>query len=83
MFRGATRADLDRILQIYDRARSLMAETGNPTQWGGGYPPRELLEEDITSNRLFVYVVNGQLGRCSPLCWGQTPPMPPLRTAGG
>ena len=41
--------------------QSLMAETGNPTQWGGGYPPRELLEEDITSNRLFVYVVNGQL----------------------
>lgn len=61
MFRGATRANLDRILQIYDHARSLMAETGNPTQWGGGYPPRELLEEDITSNRLFVYVVNGQL----------------------
>ena len=33
MFRGATRADLDRILQIYDRARSRMAETGNPTGW--------------------------------------------------
>lgn len=54
MFRGATRADLDRILQIYDHARSLMAETGNPTQWGGGYPPRELLEEDITSDRKSV-----------------------------
>ena len=31
------------------------------TQWGDNFPPQELLEEDIDSNRLFVYVVNGQL----------------------
>ena len=37
-----------------------MAASGNPTQWGDNFPPQELLEEDIDSNRLFVYVVNGQ-----------------------
>ena len=38
-----------------------MADSGNPTQWGDSYPPQEMLEEDIDSNRLFVDVVNGQL----------------------
>ncbi len=61
MFRGAVRSDLDRILKIYAHARQAMADSGNPTQWGDSYPPQEMLEEDIDSNRLFVYVVNGEL----------------------
>ena len=61
MFRGAVRGDLPQILQIYAHAREAMAASGNPTQWGNNFPPQELLEEDIDSNRLFVYVVNGQL----------------------
>ena len=61
MFRGARRSDLDAILKIYDRARQLMADSGNPTQWGTNFPPQELLEEDIDTNRLFVYLHNGEL----------------------
>lgn len=61
MFRGARRADLDAILKIYARARQAMADSGNPTQWGEHFPPQELLEEDIDSNRLFLYLVNGEL----------------------
>ena len=61
MFRGAVRADLEQILQIYAHAREVMAQTGNPTQWANGYPTRELLEEDIDTNRLFVYMINGQM----------------------
>ena len=61
MFRGAVRGDLPQILQIYAHAREAMAASGNPTQWGDNFPPQELLEEDIDSNRLFVYVLNGQL----------------------
>lgn len=61
MFRGATRADLPRILKIYERARQAMAASGNPTQWGSHFPPQALLEEDIDTNRLFLYHVNGEL----------------------
>ena len=61
MFRGARRYDLEQILEIYAHARKAMADSGNPTQWGDNYPPQEMLEEDIDSNRLFVYVVNGQI----------------------
>ena len=61
MFRGATRSDLPEILKIYARARETMAAAGNPTQWGTSFPPQELLEEDIDSNRLFLYLVNGEL----------------------
>lgn len=61
MFRGARRADLDAILKIYARARQAMADSGNHTQWGEHFPPQELLEEDIDSNRLFLYLVNGEL----------------------
>ena len=61
MFRGAVRADMARILDIYARAREFMAKNGNPTQWGDNYPSPELLEEDIDTNRLFVYMVNGQM----------------------
>lgn len=61
MFRGAVRADLEQILKIYAHARDFMNENGNPDQWKNGYPTRELLEEDIDTNRLFVYMVNGQM----------------------
>ena len=61
MFRGAVRGDLPQILKIYARARAVMKASGNPTQWGDNFPPQELLEEDIDSNRLFLYVVNGQI----------------------
>ena len=46
--------DLDRILEIYEAARKFMAENGNPTQWKDGYPQRDMLEEDIRLQRLFV-----------------------------
>ena len=61
MIRGAQQADWQDITDIYTIARSFMRQVGNPTQWGDNFPPQELLEEDIDSNRLFVYVVNGQL----------------------
>ena len=83
MFRGAVRGDLPQILKIYAHARAVMKASGNPTQWGDNFPPQELLEEDIDSNRLFLYVVNGRSRPYLHLFWGQTPPTPPLRTASG
>ena len=61
MFRGARRSDLDAIMQIYARARQEMAASGNPTQWGTSFPPQDLIEEDIDTNRLFVYLHNGEM----------------------
>jgi RimJ/RimL family protein N-acetyltransferase len=50
----ASLADLHRIEEIYANARAFMAANGNPTQWNNGYPQKDLLEEDIRLNRLYV-----------------------------
>ncbi len=52
--RQAREADLPRILEIYEYARSFMARTGNPNQWGKTNPPRKTLEEDIRRGDLYV-----------------------------
>ena len=52
--RPAREQDLEQILKIYEIARRFMAENGNPTQWHSGYPRRELLEQDIRKEQLFV-----------------------------
>ena len=54
MVRRAEARDLTEILNIYAHARSVMAQTGNPTQWGGGFPPEEMLREDIAQGRLYA-----------------------------
>ena len=55
LIRLARQADIPTLLEVYDRARQTMRARGNTTQWVGGYPSRELLEEDIA--RGFAYVV--------------------------
>lgn len=73
MFRGAVRADMARILDIYAHAREFMAKNDNPTQWGDNYPSPELLEEDIDTNRLFVYMVNGRMQAVFAFILGEDP----------
>ena len=47
--------DLERMLEIYAYARQVMADNGNPHQWGDeGYPKRELLENDIDKGISYV-----------------------------
>ena len=58
--RGATRADLDTIMKIYEHARAAMAVNGNPTQWGSSYPTRQMIEQDILTNRQFLMLTHGQ-----------------------
>lgn len=45
--RKAKREELDRIMQIYADARCYMREHGNAEQWAGGYPSREVIEDDM------------------------------------
>ena len=52
--RKSTVEDLPRILAIYERARKFMAETGNPRQWGGSWPPADLIPKDIEAGESYV-----------------------------
>lgn len=52
--RAATAKDLDRILEIYAFARTFMASTGNPTQWGKTNPTKVTLDKDIENGNLYV-----------------------------
>lgn len=45
--RHARPDDLNKIMEIYQYARTVMAQSGNPGQWVNGYPSRELIECDL------------------------------------
>jgi len=57
--RPSRREDVDALLAIYEYARAYMRKTGNPHQWDGGYPSRELLEEDAALGRGYVLIQGG------------------------
>ena len=46
--RIASMEDFDTISHIYKRARSFMAEHGNPSQWGTNYPSDALIMNMIS-----------------------------------
>ena len=52
--RKAQQQDLPKILEIYAYARSFMAKTGNPNQWGTTHPAESQLRLDIQNGDLFV-----------------------------
>ena len=52
--RRASMTEIDQIMEIYDSARTYMREQNNPTQWGNGYPSRELIARDIESGACHV-----------------------------
>jgi len=56
MVRLAKPEDLARILEVYKIARNFMKESGNPMQWGENFPSKELLEEDIEKQQLYVII---------------------------
>lgn len=57
--RPSRREDVDNLLAVYEYARAYMRRTGNPRQWQGGYPSRELLEEDAARGRGYVLTCGG------------------------
>lgn len=73
MIRPAAIADLPEIESIYAIARRFMRDNGNPTQWGDGYPKRELLESDIEKGELFVYEEDGVLHGVFAFILGEDP----------
>ena len=61
MIRKADMSDLEKILEIYSRARAFMAQTGNPTQWKNNYPDNDTVVNDIVSQNLYVIDEDGNL----------------------
>ena len=57
--RPTTYADIHALLAIFSHARKQMAEDGNPTQWGDGYPSRKQLEEDIQRSVSYILERDG------------------------
>ena len=54
--RKASISEVDRLMEIFDRAREFMRQTGNPNQWINGYPQRELIEQEIRKEHCFVCI---------------------------
>ena len=52
--RKAKLTDLDRMMEIYARAKRFMDSTGNTTQWEIGYPTRKIIQDDIENGYSFV-----------------------------
>lgn len=60
--RHATEKDITRIMEIYEYARSFMADHGNPNQWGPTkWPPEDLIHEDIRTGHSYVCEEDGQV----------------------
>lgn len=51
--------DLAEVMEIYACARKFMAQTGNPAQWGDGYPKEALIKEDIRKGISYVAEYDG------------------------
>ncbi len=59
--RNATEKDLPHILSLYASARNFMRQTGNMTQWTGGYPSEEVVCRDIAKKSLCLCEEDGLL----------------------
>ncbi len=54
--RRTLESDLEKILDLYEKAREFMVVNGNPNQWNKDYPSASLIENDIVKNNSFVCV---------------------------
>ena len=71
--RHARSKDMEKLLALFAGARQFMAEKGNPNQWWGGYPARELLESDIAKQQLYVCEEDGNLYAAFVMAVGEDP----------
>lgn len=65
--------DIDRLKDIFAHARLFMESTGNPDQWGDGYPSEELILDDIRSGDSYVCVSEGRVVATFVLRGGEDP----------
>lgn len=60
--RQADESQLDEIMAIYARARSFMADHGNPDQWPDTYPPRDMIVRDMEAGCMYVCMAKERIG---------------------
>lgn len=73
VIRKANLQDMPDLMKLFANARRFMADNGNPDQWWGGYPPREMLEGDIALGQLYVCEEDGKLHAAFVLAMGDDP----------
>lgn len=73
VIRQAVQADLNPVMEVYASARRFMKETGNPTQWGDDFPPRELIDGRICRGELYVLAQEGAIHAAFALILGPDP----------
>ena len=71
--RHAVPQDMNSLLELFAGARRFMAEKGNPNQWWGGYPTRELLESDMAVQQLYVCEEAGHIYAAFVMSVGEDP----------
>ena len=59
--RKTTLDDLDGVMIIYKKARQFMRAHDNPTQWLGGKPTRDQIEDDIAKGQSYVCINEGRI----------------------
>ena len=58
--RSAQPRDLPALLELFEAAKAFMARTGNPNQWGPGYPGAELMAEEIARGVCYLVEEAGE-----------------------
>lgn len=56
--RKATYEDIPVLMQLFERAKSIMRASGNMHQWGSGYPSEEIVRRDIDAGVCYVMCDN-------------------------
>lgn len=48
--------DIDRLEEVFERAKEILKESDNFEQWGDNYPERNLIEKDIKQSQSYVVI---------------------------
>ena len=59
--------DLDRLMEIFEKAKSFMRSVGNHGQWVNGYPQKEMIASEIESGHCYVCETEDH-GTCATFC---------------
>lgn len=70
MIRRAVLADYPELLQVYAAARTIMQQSGNPTQWGDSKPEPEQIAADIQNGNGYVVEREGRICGAFALLFG-------------